>query len=108
MTTEIKIKKFINSFKKEFYIDFRKHQYLENQYGNTKTFNYNFASNIVTELNNQLIDLFDKQYVIYNHSMDCEALRTTSLETYIYDRVSSYFNLAEILPDHDKAQGGAK
>ena len=85
-------KTFIREFKKELDIDFRKHQFLDNQYGGTPCFDYDFAKEIVTTLNNNLIDLFNDQYVIYNTEMDIESLRTTQLKNYILDRVDTYYS----------------
>lgn len=85
--------KFINDFKKLHDIDYRKEQFLDNQYGSSPCFNYDRAGEIVQSLNNELAKQFDDQLVIYNLSMDIESLRTTKLKTYIECRVNNYYNL---------------
>ena len=84
-------KQFIKEFKNEMGIDYRKHVFLENQYGDTPTFDYDFAKKIVIELNKSLIDLFEHQLVIYDLSMDVEYLRTQTLSNYIETRVFDYY-----------------
>ncbi len=87
----------INTFKNHFEsktgtkIDFRKHQFLENQYGASPCFDYNFAKMVVLELyqwaqcfieeNNENFPHFDGWE--YNLSMSIEQLRTTKVKSLI-------------------------
>ena len=88
MKTQIQ---FIKRFKLKHGIDFRKEVFLDNQYNNVPTFNYDFACEIVTALNGSLENQFGYRYVIYNMGMDVESLRTQTLKNYIEDRVSAYY-----------------
>lgn len=87
-------KQFIANFKKDLHLDFRSQVFLSNQYGAYPQYGYDVAKNVVSELNERLIDLFNEQYVIYNNDMDIESLRTQRLSEYINNRVNDYFQLS--------------
>lgn len=77
-------------------IDFRKHQFLQNSYGNTPTFHYEFAVLVIDEwytwLNQFIKDnqgrLHDLGGIEYNTQMSCDNLRTDTLKGLLYSDCS--------------------
>jgi hypothetical protein len=91
------LKELLKNFKKEtgIKIDFRKDQFLENQYGATPTFNYDFAEKIVFFTYCYLEEYAEKTINYsgfpgweYNLQMSVEALRTTRLKIFIEDKIN--------------------
>jgi hypothetical protein len=93
MNTSTLVKQFKTQFESEtgIKIDFRKHAFLNNQYGATPCFNYDFAQDVVTSLYNWAHSFIEENEVNYPHfsgwqyntSMECEKLRSTKLQALI-------------------------
>jgi len=81
-------------------IDFRKHVFLDNQYGGTPCFNYNFAESVVVftyaflekhiEENKYDYPMFGGWK--YNLMMECEKLRSTTLQNFISGNIQGMLN----------------
>lgn len=77
-------------------IDFRKHQFLRNSYGNTPTFYHEFAVVVVDEwyawINQFIKDnqgrLHELDGIEYNSQMSCDKLRTDTLKRLLYSDCS--------------------
>lgn len=97
MKQNFKLSTLIKEFKKENNLDFRVNKYLEQSYfynfKRSTYFSYDFAKNIVLNLNDFLEKKFNKKLIIYNLDMDIESLKTQKLETYIFNKISDYIEI---------------
>lgn len=94
MSKKLKLSTLLKEFKKIHSLDFRYHKYIKNShfynYKYTTYYDYEFAKKIVLDLNNFLIDKFQKKLVIYNLDQDIESLKYVTLKHYIEVRIDNY------------------
>ena len=70
-------------------VDFRRHQFLDNQYNNSPSFNYDTAESYVANIHQFLSEKYGEA-VIYNFMQEVESLRITTLKMYIESSIASY------------------
>ena len=70
-------------------VDFRRHQFLYNQYNNSPCFNYDAAESYVANIHQFLSEKYGEA-VIYNFMQEVESLRITTLKMYIESNIASY------------------
>ena len=70
-------------------VDFRRHQFLDNQYNNSPCFNYDTAESYVANIHQFLSEKYGEA-VIYNFMQEVESLRITTLKMYIESNIVSY------------------
>jgi len=84
-------------------LDFRKHVYLENQYGCSPVFSYNMAETIVDEIYTFAQEIVDNNEALfpsfggweYNKQMECEKLRTSPASQLVNSILSDIQNHCE-------------
>lgn len=108
MNTQSLVKQFKAHFEAQegIKLDFRKHQFLDNQHGNSHCFRYEFAELVVTALYewaHQYIEEHEENYPHfvgweYNLSMECEKLRSSKLSDLVNDVCHAlYLNFVDTL-----------
>jgi isocitrate lyase len=70
-------------------VDFRRHQFLDNQYNNSPSFNYDAAKSYVADIHQFLSEKYGEA-VIYNFTQEVESLRITTLKMYVESNIVSY------------------
>lgn len=101
ITTESLVKKFRKDLESETgtKLDFRAHQFLENQYGASPCFDYDTAKEVISYLykwGHEYISANEENYPhfdgwVYNLSMAIEQLRTTRLKVVVEDLCHDLF-----------------
>lgn len=90
-------KKILKEFKEINNLNFKITKYYNNSYfynfKNSTYFNCDFAKKIITNLNDFLIEKFNKKLVIYNIDFDIESLKTQTLKNYVENRINQYIEM---------------
>ena len=79
----------LQEIKKLLDVDFRRHQFLDNQYNNSPSFNYDTAESYVANIHQFLSEKYGEA-VIYNFMQEVESLRITTLKMYVESNIVSY------------------
>ena len=79
----------LQEIKKLLDVDFRRHQFLDNQYNNSPCFNYDTAESYVANIHQFLSEKYGEA-VIYNFMQEVESLRITTLKMYVESNIVSY------------------
>ena len=79
----------LQEIKKLLDVDFRRHQFLDNQYNNSPCFDYDAAESYVANIHQFLSEKYGEA-VIYNFMQEVESLRITTLKMYIESNIVSY------------------
>ena len=97
MEQNLKFSTLLKEFKKENNLDFRINKYFDHSYfynfKRSTYFSYDFAKNIIINLNDFLEKKFNKKLIIYNFDIEIESLKTQKLETYIFNRINDYIEI---------------
>ena len=79
----------LQEIKKLLDVDFRRHQFLDNQYNNSPCFNYDAAESYVANIHQFLSEKYGEA-VIYNFMQEVESLRITTLKMYVESNITAY------------------
>ena len=79
----------LQEIKKLLDVDFRRHQFLDNQYNNSPSFNYDAAKSYVADIHQFLSEKYGEA-VIYNFTQEVESLRITTLKMYVESNITAY------------------
>ena len=79
----------LQEIKKLLDVDFRRHQFLDNQYNNSPCFDYDTAESYVANIHQFLSEKYGEA-IIYNFMQEVESLRITTLKMYVESNIVSY------------------
>ena len=79
----------LQEIKKLLDVDFRRLQFLDNQYNNSPCFDYDAAESYVANIHQFLSEKYG-EVVIYNFIQEVESLRITTLKMYIESNIAAY------------------